>query len=37
LRGEGVGEAWRVVRFTNDEVFTDIGAVQRRIVEAVGD
>jgi len=28
---------WRVIRFTNDEVFVDGRAVLRRIVAAVGD
>jgi very-short-patch-repair endonuclease len=28
---------WRVIRFKNDEVLTDSGAVLRTIVEAIGD
>ena len=28
---------WRVLRFKNDDVFSDSGAVLRKIVEAVGD
>jgi very-short-patch-repair endonuclease len=28
---------WRVMRFKNDEVFVYPGAVQRKIIEAIGD